>query len=94
MKKEWTAVMHGEKISKVKEESCPLIKPVFTITQLQEFQQQTLIHRHIVAGLPVPLHLVIPICKSVAYSLGTSDFGIFKQFPSCKSFHFGVFVCV
>ncbi|EXB52679.1 hypothetical protein L484_022456 [Morus notabilis] len=73
-KKEWTAVMHGEKISKLKEESCPLIKPVFTITQLQEFQQQTLIHRHIAAGLPVPLHLVIPIWESVAYSLGTSDF--------------------
>lgn len=87
--KEWTVVMLEEKtISKVKEESCPLINHGFTQPQLQELQHQTLIHRHIAAGLPVPFHLVLPIWKSVASSLGSSPFAIFKQFPSCKSSHF------
>lgn len=61
-------------------------KAELTPGQLIEFQQQSLIFEHIKAGLPVPVHLVIPIWKSVASSFG-SDIGvIYKQYPTCKFF--------
>ncbi|XP_062146631.1 growth-regulating factor 10-like isoform X2 [Alnus glutinosa] len=41
----------------------------FTIFQLQELQLQTLIYKHMGAGLPVPYHLLLPIWKSVESSL-------------------------
>ncbi|CAK7347945.1 unnamed protein product [Dovyalis caffra] len=58
--------------------------PQLTETQLHELKQQALIFKHIAAGLPVPLDLVVPIWHSVA----SSSFGpfsggdIYRQFPS------------
>ncbi|KAJ8467745.1 hypothetical protein OPV22_030297 [Ensete ventricosum] len=43
-------------------------KPVFTFMQLQELEHQALIYKYMAAGLPVPVHLVLPIWKSVAAS--------------------------
>lgn len=60
-------------------------KSGFTPTQLQELEQQSLILKYMVSGLPVPVHLVVPIWKSVVSSLGSTDGGIYKQYPSCKS---------
>lgn len=58
----------------------------FTPAQLQELEVQTLIQKHLAAGLPVPYHLVVPIWKSVATTFGTSQGGsIYKQYPSRKS---------
>ncbi|WOL10007.1 hypothetical protein Cni_G18761 [Canna indica] len=53
-------------------------KPVFTFMQLQELEHQALIFKYMAAGLPVPVHLVIPIWKSVA----ASSFGSY-HYPSC-----------
>ncbi|CAL9094690.1 unnamed protein product [Musa textilis] len=53
-------------------------KPVFTFMQLQELEHQALIYKYMAAGLPVPVHLVLPIWKSVA----TSSFGAY-HYPSC-----------
>lgn len=59
-------------------------KPVvLTPAQLHELQGQALIYKHLEAGLPVPLHLLIPIWKSVASCFGPS---IYKLYPSCKSY--------
>ncbi|KAG0457091.1 hypothetical protein HPP92_022248 [Vanilla planifolia] len=52
-------------------------KRVFTFMQMQELEQQALIYKYMVAGLPVPLHLVLPIWKSVAASAYGSNY-----FPS------------
>ncbi|KAF3972811.1 hypothetical protein ACB098_06G195600 [Castanea mollissima] len=55
-------------------------KPVLlTPTQLHELQQQALIYKHLAAALPVPLHLVIPIWKSVASCFGPA---IYDRYPS------------
>ncbi|KAG0458808.1 hypothetical protein HPP92_021936 [Vanilla planifolia] len=54
-------------------------KRVFTFMQMQELEQQALIYKYMVAGLPVPLHLVLPIWKSVAASAYGSNY-----FPSLK----------
>lgn len=55
-------------------------KPVLlTPTQLHELQEQALIYKHLVAALPVPLHLVIPIWKSVASCFGPA---IYDRYPS------------
>ncbi|XP_010933923.1 growth-regulating factor 12 [Elaeis guineensis] len=43
-------------------------RPAFTFMQLQELEHQALIYKYMVAGVPVPLHLVLPIWKSVAAS--------------------------
>ncbi|PKA54210.1 Growth-regulating factor 12 [Apostasia shenzhenica] len=43
-------------------------KAAFTFMQMQELEQQALIYKYMAAGLPVPLHLVLPIWKSVAAS--------------------------
>ncbi|XVF13253.1 hypothetical protein REPUB_Repub08aG0192800 [Reevesia pubescens] len=42
----------------------------FTVFQLQELQLQSLIYKYMEAGLSVPHHLLLPIWKSVAASLG------------------------
>ncbi|KAL5571990.1 hypothetical protein UlMin_021587 [Ulmus minor] len=54
----------------------------FTPALWHEFQEQFVIYRHISSGLPVPFHLVLPIWKSVAASLGTTSGGIFQLYPS------------
>lgn len=60
-------------------------KSGFTHAQLQELEVQSLIQKHLSAGIPVPYHLVLPIWKSVATTFGTSQGGnIYKQYPSCK----------
>ena len=56
-----------------------------TPAQLRELEQQSLILKYMVAGLPVPVHLVLSIWKSVASSFGSTNGGIYKQYPSCKS---------
>ncbi|XP_031495439.1 growth-regulating factor 10-like [Nymphaea colorata] len=40
----------------------------FTFMQLQELEHQALIFKYMAAGVPVPLHLVLPIWKSVVSS--------------------------
>ncbi|URD80614.1 QLQ [Musa troglodytarum] len=55
-------------------------KPVFTFMQLQELEHQALIYKYMAAGLPVPVHLVLPIWKSVA----ASSFGPYV-YPSCST---------
>ncbi|XP_041001859.1 LOW QUALITY PROTEIN: growth-regulating factor 9-like [Juglans microcarpa x Juglans regia] len=55
-------------------------KPVvLTPAQLHELQGQSFIYKHLEAGLPVPLHLLVPIWKSVASCFGPS---IYKLYPS------------
>uniref|UniRef100_A0A6N2MUQ0 Growth-regulating factor n=1 Tax=Salix viminalis TaxID=40686 RepID=A0A6N2MUQ0_SALVM len=58
--------------------------PQLTETQLHELKQQALIFKYIVAGLPVPLDLVVPIWHSVASSSLVSFSGadIYRQIPS------------
>ncbi|XP_015888822.3 growth-regulating factor 2 isoform X1 [Ziziphus jujuba] len=58
----------------------------FTAAQLKELEGQTRIHKHLVAGLPVPFHLVLPIWKSVATTYGTSQGAIYKHYPSFVGF--------
>ncbi|KAK6239963.1 hypothetical protein QUC31_005432 [Theobroma cacao] len=60
-------------------------KCVFTTAQLHELQLQALIYKYIAGGIPVPLHLVIPIWKSVASS-GSAHGGIYDQYPSFVGF--------
>ncbi|PON37782.1 Growth-regulating factor [Trema orientale] len=78
----WTVGMHGGK----RQEAWPLIKREqnsnsgFTSAQLQELQHQNIIYRHIVARLPVPPHLVVPIWKSVASTLGASFYNLYPSF--------------
>ncbi|XP_020597012.1 growth-regulating factor 12-like isoform X2 [Phalaenopsis equestris] len=43
----------------------PVKKPIFTFMQMQELEHQALIYKYMEGGLPVPLHLVLPIWKSV-----------------------------
>ncbi|XP_078154550.1 growth-regulating factor 10-like [Carex rostrata] len=43
-------------------------KSAFTFMQLQELEHQALIYKYMSAGVPVPVHLVLPIWKSVAAS--------------------------
>ncbi|KAG6669671.1 hypothetical protein CIPAW_01G260300 [Carya illinoinensis] len=52
---------------------------VLTPAQLHELQGQTLIYKYLEAGLPVPLHLLVPIWKSVACIFGPA---IYKLYPS------------
>ncbi|KAL6981835.1 hypothetical protein U1Q18_023453 [Sarracenia purpurea var. burkii] len=58
----------------------------FTAAQLYEFQEQYLILKYIAAGLPVPCHLLLPVWDSVAWSIGSSNGGIYNQFPSFIGF--------
>ncbi|KAK1262605.1 Growth-regulating factor 12 [Acorus gramineus] len=54
-------------------------KSGFTVLQLQELEHQALIFKYMVAGVPVPFHLVLPIWKSVAGS------SYHNHHPSCTS---------
>jgi hypothetical protein len=56
----------------------------FTIFQLQELQLQTLIYKHMGAGLPVPYHLLLPIWKSVESSLVGPNGVLPPVYTSCK----------
>ncbi|XP_055819491.1 growth-regulating factor 10-like isoform X2 [Solanum dulcamara] len=47
----------------------------FTFLQKQELEQQFFIYKYIEAGLPVPSHLIIPICKSFTYCLKVMGYG-------------------
>ncbi|XP_042511988.1 growth-regulating factor 10 isoform X2 [Macadamia integrifolia] len=60
-------------------------KSVFTFLQLQELDHQALIFKYMVAGVPVPFHLVLPIWKSVVSSFGGVNGGIYQHYPSCCS---------
>ena len=88
--KEWTVLMHGGKkessTSRLKRETS--INCGFTWAQLQELQHQSLIYRHIVARLPVPLHLLLPIWETLSPNLATS---FHNQYPSCESL---LFICL
>ncbi|XP_057499442.1 growth-regulating factor 9-like isoform X2 [Actinidia eriantha] len=63
-----------------------LRRATFTPAQLLELQQQSLILKYIVAGLPVPFHLIHPIWKSVARAFGPVSGGIYNQYPSFMGF--------
>ncbi|KAL8114513.1 growth-regulating factor 12-like [Apium graveolens] len=41
----------------------------FSFLQIEELRDQVLIYKFIESGIPVPHHLLLPICKSVAHSL-------------------------
>lgn len=57
---------------------------LLTVGQLHELQQQVLIHKHLVAGLRVPTHLLIPIWKSVVRNLGSNINGMYERYRSRK----------
>ncbi|KAK8482013.1 hypothetical protein V6N11_071040 [Hibiscus sabdariffa] len=62
----------------------------FTVFQLQELQLQSLIYKYMEAGLPVPDHLLLPIWKSVAGSLGGlhgSPYQLYTGYLGCGSLH-------
>ncbi|KAI3982552.1 hypothetical protein MKX01_031291 [Papaver californicum] len=63
-------------------------KSVFTFLQLQEFEHQALIYKHMAAGVPVPFHLVVPIWKSLASSFGSLHSGLYPSFMGCKGIYF------
>lgn len=60
----------------------------FTFFQLQELQLQALIYKYLEAGLPVPYHLLLPIWKSFASSLGILNGGLF---PGEKIYSYSYF---
>ncbi|WVZ74197.1 hypothetical protein U9M48_022410 [Paspalum notatum var. saurae] len=57
--------------------TAPKRSSALTFMQQQELEHQVLIYRYFAAGAPVPVHLVLPIWKSVA----ASSFGP-QRFPS------------
>nr|CAB3447517.1 unnamed protein product [Digitaria exilis] len=57
--------------------AAPKRPSALTFMQQQELEHQVLIYRYFAAGAPVPVHLVLPIWKSVA----ASSFGP-QRFPS------------
>lgn len=59
----------------------------FTVSQWQELEHQALIFKYMVAGLPVPPDLVLPIQKSFE-SISHSFF----QHPTCKFFSLFLFL--
>jgi len=59
--------------------AAPKRASALTFMQQQELEHQVLIYRYFAAGAPVPVHLVLPIWKSVA----ASSFGP-QRFPSRK----------
>ncbi|MBA0709789.1 hypothetical protein Golax_024810 [Gossypium laxum] len=64
----------------------------FTVFQLQELQLQSLIYKYMEAGLPVPHHLLLPIWKSVAGSLGGlhgSPYQLYYGFLGCGPLQLG-----
>ncbi|CAI9101597.1 OLC1v1038963C1 [Oldenlandia corymbosa var. corymbosa] len=78
---------YGGVKSKIKEEADQI---VFTAEQIQELYIQAAIFRYLLSGLPVPIHLVLPIWSSVASSLGPDSTGIYRHFPTLATvFAFG-----
>lgn len=73
-------------------------KPAFTFLQWQELQHQALIYKYMAAGIPVPLHLVVPIWKSVAAAAASSSSSSSSShhYPSCMSScsSYSYFVCL
>ncbi|XAR54117.1 hypothetical protein NMG60_11029126 [Bertholletia excelsa] len=61
-------------------------KPAFTPPQVDELRHQSLVLKYLVAGLPVPFHLILPIWKSVAKSFGSDNGGIYNHYPSFIGF--------
>lgn len=57
---------------------------ILTAGQLQELEQQVIIHKYLAAGLRVPTHLLVPIWKSAARTLGSNVNGIYERYRSCK----------
>ncbi|XP_021286312.1 growth-regulating factor 10-like [Herrania umbratica] len=58
----------------------------FTVFQLQELQLQSLIYKYMEAGLPVPHHLLLPIWKSFAGSVGGlhgNPYQLYSGFLGC-----------
>ncbi|KAK3037640.1 hypothetical protein RJ639_030417 [Escallonia herrerae] len=54
------------------------IRPPFTAVQWQELEHQALIYKYLVAGMPVPPDLVVPIRRSLeALSASCPPFGMF-----------------
>ncbi|KAJ4845546.1 hypothetical protein Tsubulata_021527 [Turnera subulata] len=58
--------------------------PLLSEAQLHELEQQGLIFKYLVAGLPVPLGLLLPVLRSVAAC--SSIGGFYRQFPSFVGF--------
>jgi len=54
----------------------------FTVSQWQELEHQALIFKYMVAGLPVPPDLVLPIHSSF-HSLSSNNF-FHHPIPTCK----------
>ncbi|KAH7664635.1 Growth-regulating factor protein [Dioscorea alata] len=69
-------------------------KPAFTFLQWQELQHQALIYKYMAAGIPVPLHLVVPIWKSVAAASSSSSTSSSSShhYPSFMMGHGGWFM--
>ncbi|XP_017972253.1 PREDICTED: growth-regulating factor 10 [Theobroma cacao] len=62
----------------------------FTVFQLQELQLQSLIYKYMEAGLPVPHHLLLPIWKSFAGSVGGlhgNPYQLYSGFLGCGPLH-------
>ncbi|MBA0773403.1 hypothetical protein Gotri_008681, partial [Gossypium trilobum] len=62
----------------------------FTVFQLQELQLQSLIYKYMEAGFPVPNHLLLPIWKSVAGSLGglhANPYQLYSNYLGCGPLH-------
>ncbi|KAI4354924.1 hypothetical protein L6164_003747 [Bauhinia variegata] len=62
-------------------------KSLFTEAQKRELQHQAFVFKYIANGLPVPLHLVLPILKSVTDTFASDLDGFYKQYPSFVRFH-------
>ncbi|CAN6239602.1 unnamed protein product [Urochloa humidicola] len=67
----------GERDTEAAASAAPKRASALTFMQQQELEHQVLIYRYFAAGAPVPVHLVLPIWKSVA----ASSFGP-QRFPS------------
>lgn len=55
-------------------------RSAFTAVQWQELEQQALIYKYMMAGLPVPPDLVVPIRRSLEALSAT-----FFHHPACKT---------
>ena len=62
-------------------------RPPFTPVQWQELEHQALIYKYLVAGVPVPYDLVVPIRRSLE-ALSASLF----NHPTCKFANLKYFV--
>ncbi|XP_060211083.1 growth-regulating factor 12-like [Lycium barbarum] len=58
----------------------------FTFLQRQELEQQFCIYKYIEVGLPVPSHLIIPICKSITCSLKGLRDGVYQHCPNLMGY--------